>query len=86
MVIILQFTFFHIHTHNCNDHLKITDGDGTTLVEKACGTNRPNNITSRSNVINMLFTTDGSNEKAGWSVSWSAVTPGVSTISAEMAL
>ena len=75
LVIILQFTAFR--TTNCNDHLRITDADGTTLVEKACGSSMPTNITSTSNSIEMLFKTDASSTKEGWSVSWSAVTPGM---------
>ena len=78
-VIRLQFTAFL--TANCKDHLAITDGDGTTLMGKACGTSLPTNITSASNTINLLFTTDGSSSKEGWSVSWVAVTPGESTTS-----
>ena len=80
-VIRLQFTAFH--TANCNDHLAIMDGDGTTLMEKACGASLPTNITSASNTINMLFKTDGSGSTEGWSVSWVAVTPGESTMSRE---
>ena len=78
-VIRLQFTAFH--TANCHDHLAIMDGDGTTLVSKACGTSMPTNITSASNTINLLFTTDGSSSKEGWSVSWVAVAPGESRTS-----
>ena len=59
------------------------DGDGTTLMEKACGASLPTNITSASNTINMLFKTDGSGSTEGWSVSWVAVTPGESTTSSE---
>ena len=80
-VIRLQFTAFH--TANCNDHLAIMDGDGTTLMEKACGASLPTSITSASNTINMLFKTDGSGSAEGWSASWVAVTPGESTMSRE---
>jgi hypothetical protein len=47
------------------------------LVAKACGYSLPAKFTSRSSLIKMLFKTDASNAKEGWSVSWSAVTPGV---------
>ena len=87
-------------TANCNeDHLTIADGDGTILMEKSCGStlhgdvniggqsigfSLPSRITSRSNIVNLVFKTDGIDIKyvnsnltrTGWSVSWSAVTPG----------
>ena len=75
LVIILQFTAFN--TANSHDHLRITDGDGTILVGKAYGSAMPTNITSTSNIIEMLFKTDASTSREGWSVSWSAVTPGM---------
>ena len=75
LVIILQFTAFN--TANSHDHMRITDGDGTILVGKAYGSGMPTNITSTSNIIDMLFRTDASTTREGWSVSWSAVTPGM---------
>ena len=73
------------------DHLTITDGDGTTLMEKSCGSTSGGNVViggqsigsslppairSRSNTINLVFITDSGWSRAGWSVSWIAVTPG----------
>ena len=97
LVISLHFTAFNIITYGSNcpfDHLTITDGDGTTLMEKSCGPNfqeshgnieiggqnigspMPPNITSRSNVVKLHFQTDYFITSTGWSVSWSAVSPG----------
>ena len=79
LIISLQFTAFDIDdsSSTCrNDHLTITDGDGTTLMEKSCGNSLPAAIRSRSNVVNLVFSTDGGVTYSGWSVSWSAVTPG----------
>ena len=77
----------------CN-YLTIRDGDGTILMDKSCGNtdngditmggqnigfSLPPNITSRSNVVNFIFTTtiESSNTtRRGWSVTWSAVPPG----------
>ena len=73
------------------DHLKIVDGDGTLLMEKSCGStdsgtvvtgsqsissSLPARITSRSNIVNIIFSTNDWNDYRGWSLSWSAVTPG----------
>ena len=104
LVISLKFDAFNIQTGfqydydtnetdydspTCNwDHLTITDGDGTTLMEKSCGgssfaviviggqsigSSLPTAITSRSNTIKLVFTTDGSYSMSGWRVSWRAV-------------
>ena len=79
LILSLQFTAFNIEYHStCSyDHLTIMDGDGTTLMEKSCGTTIPAAIRSTSKIVNLVFSTDdvdGGN--SGWSVSWSAVTPG----------
>ena len=78
LILSLQFTAFDIESHStCDyDHLTITDGDGTTLMEKSCGTTLPADITSTSNIVKLVFRTDGDVTRSGWSVSWSANTPG----------
>ena len=79
LIISLQFTAFDIESHStCYfDHLTITDGDGTTLMEKSCGTTIPAAIRSTSNLVNLVFSTDRFDDgNSGWSVSWSTVTPG----------
>ena len=75
------------------DYLTITDGDGTTLLEKSCGSlsdgniligsqnvgsSLPANITSRTNLINLVFKTSSTNlyPKSGWRVRWTAVAQG----------
>ena len=55
------------------------DGDGKTLFGKRCGSYLPSRIISRSNQIELLFSTDNYATKLGWNASWSAVTPGDST-------
>ena len=87
----LEFTHFAVWTcgdiTTCScDFVKITDGDGTTLMDRSCGYSSldPSNwvyflppiITTRSNRVEIFFHTDGSNTRPGWSLSWSAVTPG----------
>ena len=69
LVISFQFVAFNIE---CNDHLTIMDGDGTALMEKGCGTTLPANITTRSNIVNLMFSTDSSQTMTGWHVIWSA--------------
>ena len=73
LVITLQFTDFS--TEKNADWMTITDGDGTALL-KTSGVSLPTNISSRTNVVNVLFTTDHSVTRKGWSFSWNAVTPG----------
>ena len=95
LVLSLQFTAFDIDGPYlfgyCDDHLTITEGDGTTLLEKSCGpdaignlsvggkhirSSLPADIRSTSNVVNLVFITNNRHPSSGWSVSWSAVTPG----------
>merc|ERR1712016_110029 len=79
LILSLEFSAFNIHSASsgsCNDHLTITDGDGTTLMEKRCGSTLPAAITSISNMIRIYFSTDGSGTSTGWNVSWTAVTAG----------
>ena len=92
-VLRLEFTHFDVATcydvNTCPcDFVKIVDGDGTTLMDKSCGHSSRNPsdsdyflppiITTRSNRVEILFHTDGSETWTGlsWSLSWSAVTPG----------
>ena len=76
-MLILEFSAFNVESDgNCGyDSLKIRDGDGTTLMEKSCGSNLPPTIRSRSNIVHLDFKTDGGKEFSGWSLNWRAVTP-----------
>ena len=86
----LEFTDFAVWwASDCQgDHVKITDGDGTTLMDNSCGYSSveasssffflPPNITTTTNTVNIFFKTDGSDAQPGWSLSWSAMTPGLS--------
>ena len=86
----MEFTHFAVYACDINtcpcDFVKITDGDGTTLMDNSCGYSSrdpssslyflPPIITTRSNRVEIFFHTDGDWTAAGWSLSWSAVTPG----------
>ena len=97
LIVLLKFTAFDIeYQWNTNgitcafDHLTITDGDGSVLMEKSCGSTKhgnvaignqlifsslPPDVRSRSNVVNLEFSTDYRGVMTGWSVTWSAVAP-----------
>ena len=76
----LEFNAFNIHSSSgrCNDHLTITDGNGTSLFWFNCGslTAPFTAFTSISDTINIKFVTDSYSTESGWSLSWTAVTPG----------
>ena len=78
LIISLEFDSFNVESHSTcsDDHLTIMDGDGTTLMEKTCGSSLPKAITSITNSVKLVFITDGIGTYSGWSVIWSAVTPG----------
>ena len=76
LVVAIEFTAFDVESHStCDyDHLTIQDGDGTTLMEKRCGSSLPaNTIVSTSNRVELHFKTDTGVTYSGWSVTWSAV-------------
>ena len=79
----LEFTHFAVWS-TCDDFVKITDGDGTTLMDNSCGYSDPLSngyflppiITTRSNRVEIFFHTNVDWAVSGWSLIWSAVTPG----------
>ena len=79
LLISLQFAVFDIRSggSQCEDTLSITDGDGTLLMNKSCHILLPKAIISTSNIVNMVFSTDGYGAASGWKVGWSAVTRGL---------
>ena len=76
----------------CFDHLKIVDGDGTTLMEETCGKNgqfiQPGQdqkdqkqtslppIISKTNKVILKFHTDANRRDKGWQVNWRELAPG----------
>ena len=64
------------------DFVQVVDGDGTILMDKSCGymavnTSDPNffsppRITSKTNMVNVRFSTDGNGVRTGWSFKWEA--------------
>ena len=82
LLVTLQFEDFTLGHYNddftCNgDHLTITDGDGTIMMDAICGFETPPNmITSRSNTVEIQFVTDSNVNWRGWRLGWRAMTPG----------
>ena len=85
----LEFTHFAVQWEStCDDFVKISDGNGTTLMDNSCGYLDPSSswyflppiITTRSNRVEIFFHTDDSDTMTGWSLSWSVVTPGEKTL------
>ena len=90
----LEFTIFAVSVgpggsiNTCpTDFVRITDGDGTTLMGNSCGYSSsdpssslyfsPPIITTRSNKVDIFFHTDHSGSRPGWSLTWIAVAPGM---------
>ena len=80
-VIEILFTDFNLERHkSCDyDYVTVLDGDGSTLLAKTCGTNKPGKITSKTNVAIIKFKSDANVNKKGFRVEWKAVTETVST-------
>ena len=85
----LEFTHFEVaYGSRCEyGFVKIRDGDGTTLMDKSCGYTTvatdhhhyfmPPMITTKTNTVDIFHHSDGSGVAAGWSLNWTAVTPGL---------
>ena len=92
LIVAIEFTAIDIgYDSTCYfDYVTIKNGDGTTLMEKTCGTSSwgfitggqyidsslPAAVTSTSNTVEIYFHTDSSSSKSGWRLTWRAVTPG----------
>ena len=78
LIVEMQFTAFDVESHSsCSyDYVTIKNGDGTTLMEKTCGSSLPAAVTSTSNIVEIYFHTDRSGTESGWRLTWRAVTPG----------
>ena len=76
LIVEMQFTAFNVES--CRyDYLTIKSSDGTTLMEKTCGSSLPAAVTSTSNRVEIYFHTDQYYPtKSGWRLTWRAVTPG----------
>ena len=81
----LEFTSFAVYWGStCLDFVKITDGNGTTLMDNSCGYSDrdpssslyflPPIITTKSNRVEIFFHTNARLTRPGWSLSWSAAT------------
>jgi len=74
-VIELTFTAFAIEAHeSCGyDWLMVVDGDGTVLLDKTCGSEKPNKITSKTKSITVKFFSDSSVSLSGFRAEYKAV-------------
>ena len=87
----LEFTAFAVHVvgsiSTCTtDFVRITDGDGTTLMDNSCGYSdrnpsysnffQPPIITSLTNTVEIYFHTDDEGAQPGWSLDWTALAAG----------
>ena len=77
-VVAIEFTAFVVECgSSCpSDHVTIKNDDGTTLMEKTCGSSLPAAVTSASNRVEIYFHTDSSSSRSGWRLTWRAVIPG----------
>ena len=88
-VLRLEFAYFAVEWEpTCQyDYIRITDGDGTILMNNSCGYSsvdpsepnyfQPPIINTKSNSTNIFFRTNSRHNDPGWRISWTAVTPGL---------
>ena len=89
-VLKLDFTHFQVQwDSSCSkDYVEIKDGNGKTLMPRSCGWSQgvssthtyyfqTDTLTSLTNSVEIIFHTDASTHYKGWSLNWTAVTPGI---------
>ena len=78
LVIAITFTAFDVEADSScsDDHLTITEGDGTPLLARTCGSDPPPDLTSTTSTVRVIFHTDGGGVGSGWRLEWTAVPPG----------
>ena len=102
---ILKLVFTHFEVTTCGssacpcDYVKITDRDGTSLMDKSCGFSslpttdlhyfKPPIIATKTNSVEILFHIFSFNapifgRSYGWRASWIAVTPGGSYVTVQL--
>merc|ERR1712032_1143427 len=71
----MTFAAFSLEAHNrCGwDYLKIEDGNGSTLLDKSCGSVKPATITSKTNKVKVIFHSDYSVTSNGFKIDWVSV-------------
>ena len=78
LVIAITFTAFDVEADSsCRwDHLTITEGDGTPLLARTCGSDPPPDLTSTTGTVRVIFHTNIANVRSGWRLEWTAILPG----------
>ena len=79
----LKFTAFDVEDganwsggSKCSfDYLEIFDEKKNQLM-KSCGSSLPDPITTKTNIVDLVFVTDGSEQKTGWKITWTAMKQG----------
>ena len=91
-IIRVQFTYFAVYktgsVDDCRgDHVKVTDGDGTILMDKSCGYSTssltsssyflPPVILTNTNAVQVHSRNYGGYTNRGWRLGWGMVVPGL---------
>ena len=74
----LKFTAFDIEDDDkCSyDYLEIFDEKKNQLMKKSCGSSLPDPITTPTNIVDLVFVTDNTEQKTGWKITWTAMKQG----------
>ena len=75
----LKFTAFDVEDggSKCSyDYLEIFDEKKNQLMKRSCGSSLPDPITTPTNIVDLVFVTDGSEQKTGWKITWTAMKQG----------
>merc|ERR1712142_259599 len=66
----IDFKLERVYGYRCYDWLKIQDGDGTVLLDKTCGDNKPRPVTSNTDTVVIIFNSDSYDTEKGFKINW----------------
>ena len=74
----LKFTAFDVEDggSRCSyDYLEIFDEKKNQLM-KSCGSSLPDPITTKTNIVDLVFVSDDAEQRTGWKITWTAMKQG----------
>ena len=75
------YDYYGFEPGSCSfDSLAITDGDGTSLMDKTCGEDLPPDLISNTDSVKVNLRTDRARTRSGYRLEWTAVSPGLSVL------
>ena len=74
----LKFTAFDVEDNQkcAFEYLEILDENKNQLMERRCGSSLPDPITTKTNIVDLVFVSDDAEQRTGWKITWTAMKQG----------